>query len=459
MNENNAPESDMLIQKLQHAVNKASQQGDPALECAAFIKLGQAYLDRKEAPDALTQFEQALKIVKKTKDKETQSRLLGYRGLALKMLGNYSLALQTFKRSNGIASNLGHDLLACDSYYQIGMLKSKMGNQADAVDELMRAFEIATRLQDSVRKMRIADALAFNLYALKTFDKAREYYRLALEQGQNLGNIQAECSYLTKLADVSLAAGEPTTAIEQYERALNIASAVGNRVAEINILGGLFRANALANHAELAMVYGEKIIQLAKEIDHFDAEVTNIQAFASFLIDQDQISKALSYLDEGLKLAEKNQSQEWMSVMLVTWATAYQKSGDLQAAFEKYNQALSISTGIKDKHSITKILGYLCVLEAERGQLPESIIYAERALAFARELNDSGLVGEQQMLLAFNYRDLGQIDRAVQCCQAAIKSYEDSEASEIVEKAESLLAELHEQRKTLSSSRIISEMR
>ena len=292
--------------------------------------------------------------------------------------------------------------------------------------------------------MRIADALADNFYALKTFDKAREYYSLAFEQARNLGNHAVECSFLTKLANVSLAAGELTTAIGQYEHALDIASAIRNRGAEINILGGLFRANALANHAELAIVYGEKTIQLAREIDHFDAEITNIHALASFLIDHNQVSKALSYLDEGQKLAEKNQSQEWMSAMLVASAMAYQKSGDLQAAVDKFKQALSITTGIGDQHSITRILGYLSVVEAERGLLPESIIYAERALEFARELEDSSLAGEQQMLLAFNYRDLGQLDKAVQCCQEAIASYEDCGASEMVEKAETLLAELWE---------------
>ncbi|MEJ2598638.1 MAG: tetratricopeptide repeat protein [Anaerolineales bacterium] len=444
MNENKIPESDLLIQQLQVALTSANQQDDPAVKCSALMKLGQAYLDKKEAPDALTQFEEALRIVKKTKDKEMQARLFGYKGLALKMLGNYGMALQAFRKSNGIASNLGHDLLLCDSYYQIGILKSEMANQNGNLDDLTQAFEISTRLQDSARKMRIAAALADNFYAHKTFDKAHEYYGIAFEQARNLGNLEGECSFLTKLANVSLAAGELKTAIRQYERALDVASAIENRNAEINILGGLFRANALADHANLAIVYGEKTIQLAREIEHFDAEITNIHALASFLIDQDQISKALAYLDEGQKLADKNQRQEWSSALLVESATAYRKSGDLQAAVEPLKQALSLATGIGDKHAITKILGYLSVIEAERDLLSESTTYAERALEFAGELNDSGLTGENQMLLAFNYRDLGQVDRAIRYCQAAIASYKDNGDSGMVEKVETLLAELRE---------------
>lgn len=444
MNANKTPESELLIQQLQVALTRADQQDDPAVKCSALMKLGQAYLDKKEAPYALTQFEAALKIVKKTKDKEMQARLFGYEGLALKMLGNYGMALQAFRKSNGIASNLGHDHLLCDSYYQMGILKSEMANQNGNLDDLNRAFKISTRLQDSTRKMRIAAALADNFYAHKTFDKAHEYYGIAFEQARNLGNLAGECSFLTKMANVSLASGEPKTAIRQYERALDIASAIENRNAEINILGGLFRANALAGHAKLAIVYGEKTIQLAREIEHFDAEITNIHALAAFLIDQDQISKALAYLDEGQKLAEKNQGQEWSSALLVASATAYRKSGDLQAAVDKLQQALSTATGIGDKRAITKILGYLSVIEAERDLLPESTAYAERALEFAREMEDSGLAGEHQMLLAFNYRDLGQLDRATQYCQAAIASYQDNGDSGMVEKAEALLAELQE---------------
>ena len=233
-------------------------------KCAALTKLGQAYLDKKEAPDALTQFEQALKIVKKTDHMEIQARLFGFKGLALKMLGNYTLALQAFKRSNGIAANLGHNLLLCDSYHQLGSLKFEMGKPAEARSDLIQALEIAAREHDSVRKMMVAASLADNAYSLENFAEAQEYYGLAYEQARNLGYHQAECSFLNSLGNVSLTTGDPQTAIEQYDRALNIASAIHNRNAEINILGGLFRANALIKDVGLATFYGEKVIQFSR---------------------------------------------------------------------------------------------------------------------------------------------------------------------------------------------------
>jgi tetratricopeptide (TPR) repeat protein len=447
MDENVTLESEDLIQQLREAVNRASQQDDPVQKCAALTKLGQAYLDKKEAPDALTQFEEAFKIAQKTDNMEVQARLYGYKGLALKMLGNYTLALQAFRRSNGIAANLGHNLLLCDSYLQLGILKFEMEKQADAQSDLIQALEIAASEQDSPRKMRIAASLADNAYSMKNFGEAREYYSLAYEQARNLGNHQAECSFLTKIGNVSLSAGEPKAAIEQYDRALNIASAIRNRSAEINILGGLFRANALIKDVGLATFYGEKVIQLAGEIRHFEAEIANIYALASFLIGQDQVGKALAYLDHGRKLAEMNQNQEWLLTMTVVYATALYRSGDYPAAMEAYSQALTLTRSAADKRSEASILGYLSAVQAEQGSLRESIKSAEHALVLAHELNDAGLAGEQQMLLAFDCRDLGQVDKALQYCQAAIASYQETGKPEMVAKAEALLAELQSDQK------------
>ncbi len=437
-------ESDILIQQLQDTVARAGEQGNLELRCSALIKLGQAYLDKKEAPDALTQFNEALKIaLKRKEDKELHARLFGYQGLALKMLGNYDMALQAFRKSNGIASNLRHPLLLCDSYLQIGILQAEMGDQMEAIEKLSQAMEIAGKEQDGTRRMRIAGSLADSYHSIKNFDKALEYYGLACSQARNSRASAAECSFLTKMGNVSLAKGELKTAVLQYEQALEIASAIENRGAEINILGGLFRAHALASDAGLALLYGKKVIQLAGEINHFEAEITNIHALALFLIDQNRYAEAIVFLEQGSKLAEKNHSQEWSLSLKIAAGTALYRSGDHQAAFDTFSQALDQAKGPADKHSEVEILGYLAEIEADRGHLLESIKYAEHAVEMASALDESGLVGDQQMLLAFDYRDLNKMDQAMESCRAAIAAYKRFDDLEMIEKAETFLSELH----------------
>jgi tetratricopeptide (TPR) repeat protein len=205
----------------------------------------------------------------------------------------------------------------------------------------------------------------------------------------------------------------------------------------------LFRAHALAGDVSLAIIYSEKVIQLAREINHFEAEITNIHALAIFLIEQTKYAEAISYLDQGRKLVEQNHDQEWLLSMDVAAGTALYRSGDYSAAFGAFIRALGLAKSTADKHSEAEILGYLGAVQADHGLFPESITYAQSSSELAAELNEFGLVGEQQMLLAFNYHDLNQMDQAIQSCQAAIAAYEKINSASMIEKAQAFLSELH----------------
>jgi len=50
---------------------------------------------------------------------------------------------------------------------------------------------------------------------------------------------------------------------------------------------------------------------------------------------------------------------------------------------------------------------------------------------------------EQQILMAFNYRDLGQVDKATQYCSAVDESYKNMDNQVMIEQAQILLDELN----------------
>jgi hypothetical protein len=63
-----------------------------------------------------------LKIAaKQIKGKELQAHLFSHQGLVVKMLGSFDFALQSFRKSDGIASNLKHALQA---HERIGPLRA-----------------------------------------------------------------------------------------------------------------------------------------------------------------------------------------------------------------------------------------------------------------------------------------------------------------------------------------------
>ncbi len=329
-----------------------------------------------------------------------------------------------------------------NSFFQMGMLEFEMEDCEKGVADLLRAFEIASQEGDSSRMLNIAGTLANDYYALKEYDQALEYFAQAYEQARTQGDHKGECTFLTEMGNAALAKGDARNAVKHYDQALVIASSLENRGSEINIIGGLFRAYSQLNEPGLTTYYGEKAIQLAAEIQHFDAQINNIFALGTYYAIHSDYEQALKYFNQGRELATQNNNQEWLLTIEVSAGMASFQSGDYPAAHEAYTRALTLAGGFADRLSQARILGYLAAVRAEQEMLPESIEYARQSLDLALELEETALAGEQQMLLAFNYQDVHNMDLAVQYCQAAVASYQSIEAADMVERAQTLLAEL-----------------
>jgi tetratricopeptide (TPR) repeat protein len=430
------------VEQLRSAIVAAQAQGDPKTVVALQKKLGQAYLDAGDAPQALTEFNEAIKLVSTGEEKEVFAQLLGLRGLALKLIGNYSLALHAFRKSHTLALEIQHSALACDALIQVAALQAEMGKHEEALVALYEALKVAVEHKDRVRKMRIYGLLGDNYFQRANPTQAAEHYQKAQLAAQDLGSRAAECSFITKLGNVFLWEGKSEPAIEKYERALQLASALEDRNAEINILGGLFRAHALAREIHIAQVYGEQAIHLAAQIEHVEAELVNLQALVVFLLEQGQIDAVFPLLERGLQLTHEQTDLGMQMEFLNLRGQAFSLQEKYAEALTSWNTALTLASNLQDEVFMAKLFGRMAAILAETGDLENSVDCAEKALALAHEIADHQLAAEQQILLAFNFRDLHQNEKAVQSCRAAIETFQSLSNNEMVAQVQGLLAEL-----------------
>jgi tetratricopeptide (TPR) repeat protein len=435
---------DQYLQTLQATLTQAREKGEESQTCLLLKKIGQIYLDKKDAPEALTCFEEALQIAKKMQDKDAEAQLFGLKGLTLKLMGNYDMALAFFQKSHSIAAALQREALMCDALLQIAVIESEMGRYEAAIEALNQAMPVAIQMNDTARKMRAASLLADACYALEDFDNAEKNYAIANEAARDSRNPPAECTFITKRGNVSLRKGEIKAAIEHYERALVIASEAEDRGAEINILGGLFRANALAGDAGLAVFYGERVVQMARDVAYFEAEIINLHALATFLVEQKEYAKALVHLETARLLAEKNQSPEWLLTILMTQAQTHYEAGENTQALEDFSQALRHAQQYSDSENEAEILGFISAILTDEKRWGEAWGSIQQAIAIAADLHDPQLLGNSQMLLAMNCREQKDIANAIQACEAAIQAYREIDAPELLAQANALLSELKE---------------
>ncbi len=437
-------DSNETYEKLRNAIAAAQAQGDLKTTVSLLKKLGQAYLNAGDAPQALTEFNEAIKLVSDREDsKESFAQLLGFRGLALKLIGNYSLAMHAFRKSNTLAREIKHPALDCDSLIYIASLHSEMGKVDETLDTLKEALELASGQKDKVRRMRVYGLLGDNFTKKDETPQALENYQQACEFAQDLGNQAAECSFITKLGNVHLIERNTERAIEKYERALALASALDDFNAEINILGGLFRAHALAGDPYPAQVYGEQAIHLAAKVGHSEAEIANIQALAIYLTEQGLADASLPLLERGIQVARQQTNLGALMELLNLQGQAYSVQEKYEEALTSWNAAITLASNLQDEVFMALMYGRLAAVFAEKGELEKSTDCAEKALALAGALEDVKLAAQQQILLAFNFNDLGQPEQAIRFCKDAIASFESLGDDDMAAQALTLLAELN----------------
>lgn len=413
-----------VIPELETALESARRKGDPRALLPALAKLGQAYLQIGEAPKALTQFDEGFTISRELQDEEAGARFLGFRGLALKQIGNFDLALRVFRQSNRLATKIGHDLLVCDSHIQAAMLLTEKGMSTKAISQLSQAMHYAVEKNDLPRKMRIASLLGDNFARLESFDKAVEYYVIAYECSRDLDNIIAASSFLTQIGNIFLQEGELESATGQYERALNIASQLEDANAEIHILGGLFRAHARAGDLRLATTYADRVIHLARQSGHRQAELANLDALTTLFIQHGDYRPCLPHLERALQLLEDDHDLGLKLSFLSNLGFVHYHLGEFDAALSAYDQGIELARRVSDPLAEANLLSRKSAALAEQDHLPAALQAAKRALALAEEADHLPLVAELQALIAFTYHDLGQTAMALEHCRAALTAYE-----------------------------------
>jgi len=171
---------------------------------------------------------------------------------ALRLAGNYALALERTQASAARAAKLGYRPLEALAAYYRGLLEDRVGKPEDGQRSLESAVGLADAARDDALKVRIASRL---VYLMQLKDKFREGHlwegvgRGALERGG--GDEELEGDLLSAVGQLLLAEGRPNDAVEMERRGVALLEhALGPNSAK--------RANALGNLGIVELEQGRR---------------------------------------------------------------------------------------------------------------------------------------------------------------------------------------------------------
>ncbi len=161
-------------------------------------------------------------------------------------------------------------------------------------------------------------------------------------------------------------------------------------------------------------IYGQSYQQLLIQLRSAPQDTSTIRLYGK-LSNHYIVAKpdsAIFYCGEGLKLADKLNSQNGEALMLSQLGAINDLHSNLSAASKYYNDALQIFIQLKDDYSIATIKNSIGVNEGKKGNFAKATNYFLEALALFKKLNHTNGIVQSYIKLG-TVNDLnGNLDKA-----------------------------------------------
>ncbi|HEX9030030.1 MAG TPA: tetratricopeptide repeat protein [Anaerolineales bacterium] len=316
------PEEDSIA-VLRQQVEAARLKPDLPGLSSALGALGRALLTNRNPLEGLTCFDEAVHIAQETGDAEAEARHLGNQGIALAQIGNYGLAVRSFRKAYGIAQRLGHPPLIYDTLIHIAELEKDRENYEGALSSLEEALQIAEEKGNEGPQLKVHLLLGNIHWKLEEFDPAVDHYQAALRLATALEDNQAKLESLHNLGALAKSRGETAQAVTYYQQAREIQVEGENPRLDLILWAQLGDALLDSGNIPQAMDAYHKALHIAHDLEDGPSEARLLGSLGivqAELGDQDGSAQSA---DRAVALARETGQVQLLGEQLLLQAYAY----------------------------------------------------------------------------------------------------------------------------------------
>jgi DNA-binding SARP family transcriptional activator len=206
------------------ALAAARRTGDRAAVAATVSLLAMAHADLGAYGEAITRFEQALRLHTELGVAGDRARTLDNLGQTCCKAGRLDEALRYQREALGIDEATGAPLeVLTSSYNNISLTYSALSRHAEAVRYAERSVAVGRQLGDHIELAMALDTLGdVYRHADGTPDRALPCYRQALALNQRLGSLRGQAVNWTNLGTALRDAGDSRAAAHAWHHALSL---------------------------------------------------------------------------------------------------------------------------------------------------------------------------------------------------------------------------------------------
>ncbi|WP_247730027.1 ATP-binding protein [Halovivax limisalsi] len=369
------------------------------------------------------------------------------------------LATETYERALTCARERDDETAVQDILERMGDISHTLGDFGDA----RKRFEyVAERTTDPEVVQRTCRKRSRAHWQQGSHDEALELANRGLELVDEDGAAPTEeCRLRDSRAMVFLQTGEETKALEEYERALEVAEEIGDETERARALQGIgsakFRLGEitdaeepietaiatwknLGNEHELATAFnalgavrmrtGDEAgaadaftdsLERFEEIGHRRGQSTALNNLGLITDLRGDPKRAREYYEDGLEIARALDDAQNQANLLINLGSIDVELGRLDGAIEHSREAIELAESIGDRGGLAAALDVQAGGRYYRDELDAALRYAERARDVAAETDDKSCQADANWRIGYISRERGAVETAIEAHERALE--------------------------------------
>ena len=330
-----------------------------------YKRIAQSYKRLKDKKQTASFYKKTLDIFIELEDKKAIAHTLHNLSTAERNLGNYVIALDYSMRALEIHEQIEDPEGRAKALLGTGIIYRHIGRYEKSLNYVHEAHLYYKAVNNISAMLNTSNQMGFVYTRLKKFQQARSFYQLTIDLPEEKVAPKDLATALREMAVIDLSSGNYASAMTMAKKSHNIykelnekskcsitARIIGNiyyaqdnEAQDKAALNGRTQNNLSHNNHTRAIAYYEESLALATEVDHKTYQ-----------------AKALTYLGRVLL------------------------TSNIDKAVELLKKSLKLSTEIDSKSQSLDAYNLLRRAEKIRGNITESLRYAEKELSLTRVL-------------------------------------------------------------------------
>ena len=348
---------------------------------------GVAYRLISQYSSALKDFDESLKIFKELDEVKEQGKVLNSAANVYANIGEYDNALKYLDESLKLAQSVNDKEITASILSNIGVIYQETGDYPASLEHYLRSILAYEELDMQIPEM-VLNNIGVVYHQIGDYPTALDYYHKSLELAVLKDNKLDEGFALLNIAVVYGEIKEHEKALEYLTKSLVILRELGNKHGESDVLRNIGVAYQGLEDYEKALEFQFKVLKVREEISDLNGKADTLIHIGEIYFETGKLANAEKYFKDALRVSRETGSRVIETTALLKLGILYFKQSDFDKGFKFLFEGLKYAESRNAKKEIMEIHRALYEGCKQTGDVAKALSHHEKFYNIEKEISN-----------------------------------------------------------------------